>query len=237
MIINAGPYRRSRLPVLNSNYPEDVSVTYDYNGNTSATFRVEISEGGKPVDYTYQWYYNDDAVEGATGSSYTRSITYECTNIPVYCVVSSKAGSVQSKTATLTAKCNDLVIISVNPQPIITISGEGYSQAQDYLQLKSTLNVSCYITTSQIDMTAFNTLDGIFDHWSNQSNGFYWYIKDSSDVVVKSSNIGFGDQNTYTNETHSIDVSDLTGNHYIEFRRDATSSGTYLGIRSLKLVS
>ena len=237
MIINAGPYRRSKLPVLNSSYPQNVSVTYNYNGKTTATFNVVITTPGKPVQYTYEWYVDGTKVNDANGASYTREITTECINVPVYCKVYNKAGFVKSKTATLTATCNDLMLINIKPQSVISVSGSGYSQQTDYLQLKSMLNVPCNLSTTMIDMTAFKTLTGVFDYWSNSTNGFFWRIYNSSGVAVKSSNIGFGDQDTYTKKTHSIDVSDLSGNHYIYFQRDATSSGAYLGIRSLKLVS
>jgi hypothetical protein len=77
----------------------------------------------------------------------------------------------------------------------------------------------------------------VFNYWADSSNGFFWRIYDSGGSIVKSSDIGFCSQGTYTDETHSVDVTDLTGNHYIEFRRDATSSGAYLDIKTLKLLS
>ncbi len=101
MIVNIGPYRRSKLPVLNGSYPADISVKYPEGGSTSAAFKVTITEDGKPAEYTYQWYLDGTAVSGATGSTYSLTLSASGTH-KVWCVVTSKAGSVKSREATLT---------------------------------------------------------------------------------------------------------------------------------------
>lgn len=84
-------------PVLNSNYPANVAIE---NGK-SVTCEVMIATDGNPKDYTYQWYKNGSAVSGATGSSYT--FTPGTTEKPnVYCEVTNSAGTVTSRTATIT---------------------------------------------------------------------------------------------------------------------------------------
>lgn len=233
MIFNVVSARLYALPELDSGYPQDASVSYDYGGSKTATFKAEIANHGNPAEYNYQWFMDEIPV-GTDSAEYTAEVSAEGTH-EIYCQVSNKAGTVTSRKATLTAQCNDLTLIDVSPK--VAVSGSGYSQQAEYLQLKTTLNVDCYLQTEMLDMTEFKTLEGVFDYWANSYNGFFWKIYDPSGSTVKSSSIGFGDQGTYTNKTHSIDVSDLTGNHYIEFRRDATSSGAYLGIRTLTLVS
>ena len=88
-----------KLPVLNGNYPTDVTT---WHGG-QATFSVAISEAGVPDEYTYQWYRDGSIWTGAshpTVSWHSASIGSHS----IYCVVTNKAGSVRSRTATLTVK-------------------------------------------------------------------------------------------------------------------------------------
>ncbi len=89
-------------PVLNASYPADVNVVQA--SGASATFKVEIATAGIPAEYSYQWYVNGSAVSGATGSSYTRTGLTSVATYSVYCVVTTPAGTVTSRTATLTVK-------------------------------------------------------------------------------------------------------------------------------------
>lgn len=97
-------------PVLNSSYPQDMTI-YNYG---SATFSVNISTAGNPNSYTYQWYENNSAVSGATGSSYTKSDTSTSGTYTVYCKVTNAAGTMTTRTATLTIE---------NALPTYTYSG------------------------------------------------------------------------------------------------------------------
>lgn len=233
MIFNVISARLYALPVLDSNFPGDVTAEYDYGSSTSATFNVEIEKNGNPAQYSYQWYLDGEPV-GDNSASYTAEFDTEGSH-EVYCKVSNKAGTVTSRMAAVSVNCKNLILIDVSPK--VAVSGSGYSQQEDLVKLQASLNVSCYLKTELLDLTAFETIVGLFDHWSNSSNGFFWNVYNESGTAVKTSQIGFGTQGTYTEENYSINVSDLTGNHYIEFRRDATSSGAYLGIRTLTLVS
>ena len=233
MIFNVISARLYALPVLDSNFPVDVAAEYDYGSSTSATFNVEIEKNGNPAQYSYQWYLDGEPV-GDNSASYTAEFDTEGSH-EVYCKVSNNAGSVTSRTAAVSVNCKNLILIDVSPK--VAVSGSGYSQQEDLVKLQASLNISCYLKTELLDLTAFETIVGLFDHWSNSSNGFFWNVYNESGTAVKTSQIGFGTQGTYTEENYSINVSDLTGNHYIEFRRDATSSGAYLGIRTLTLVS
>ena len=85
-----------KLPILNPNLPANASV--EYMGG--ATFDVEIVTPGYPEEYTYQWYKNGSAISGATETSY--SVSSQTASAEFYCIVTSKAGSVQSRTATFT---------------------------------------------------------------------------------------------------------------------------------------
>lgn len=90
-----------KLPILNPNYPEDVTTTVIGENTTSATFHVAISEPGNPAVYTYQWYVNGVPISGATSASYTISDLSTTETYSVYCEVTNKKGTVTSRVATL----------------------------------------------------------------------------------------------------------------------------------------
>ena len=85
-----------KLPILNENYPMDLTVV---NG-TEAIFYVKFTEHGKPADYVYRWYVDDIAVDGVNDSRYVRDITLDKCSHTIYCEVMNKAGLVTSRVAT-----------------------------------------------------------------------------------------------------------------------------------------
>lgn len=90
------------LPTLDASYPKDVTVTAA--AGASASFSVSITTPGRPAEYTYQWYRNGAAVSGGTAASLTLTGLTAATTYSVYCKVTNKAGSVNSRTATLTVR-------------------------------------------------------------------------------------------------------------------------------------
>lgn len=105
------------VPTLNANYP--ANVTLEYKGST--TLKVEIATHGYPEEYTYQWYKGGTAISGATSATYTASsITATST---YYCKVTNKAGTVQSRTATITVKTSPTYTYSGTHQFIDDGSG------------------------------------------------------------------------------------------------------------------
>ena len=91
-----------RLPVLNENYPQDVTVVA--SASASATFSVQIAEPGNPAEYTYKWYRSGSVIAGATGASVILSGLTAAQTATVYCEVTNKAGTVTSRVAALTVK-------------------------------------------------------------------------------------------------------------------------------------
>lgn len=89
------------LPVLDEAYPADVSIEYIRGNSASATFSVSIALAGVPAEYMYQWYVDDAPVDGATGETYTVFGALEAGTKAIYCKVTNRAGTVQSRTATL----------------------------------------------------------------------------------------------------------------------------------------
>ena len=90
-----------KLMVLNPEFPKDVTTTVIRGQTASATFETQILEHGKPAEYTYQWYVNGNAVEGATGESYTKDDLTDTATYSVCCEVTNKKGTVQTRIATL----------------------------------------------------------------------------------------------------------------------------------------
>lgn len=87
------------LPVLDMNYPEDVTVVE--GASVSASFTVVISEPGIPATYTYQWYFNGKAVDGANSSSFFINQEIAKGTYNVYCEVTNEAGTVTSRIGSL----------------------------------------------------------------------------------------------------------------------------------------
>lgn len=111
-IFNIGQSNPYKTPVLDANYPANVTQIQQTGG--SATFEVKVATPGIPDEYTYQWYVNDSAVSGATSNRYTKTGLTSVATYTVYCKVTNRAGTVQSKTAVLTVQ---------SAQPIYTYSG------------------------------------------------------------------------------------------------------------------
>lgn len=106
-----------RLPILNANYPEDVTTTVIKGKTASASFNAVISEPGNPSNYTYQWYVDGIAVEGATGSSYVKKDLTATGKHTVYCEVTNKKGTVTTRIAALdVTQLYTPVLDDINPK-------------------------------------------------------------------------------------------------------------------------
>ena len=73
-----------KLPVLNESYPADAEVQYTSLNTASATFNVVIAVPGSPAEYTYQWYLDGAAVDGATNVTFTVNDLSETATHKVY---------------------------------------------------------------------------------------------------------------------------------------------------------
>lgn len=95
------PASSFKLPLLNPNYPQDVSLKVIQGDNAEATFNIVIDEAGIPDSYTYQWYVNGEAIQGANSTSHTVQYLTETETKEVYCEITSAAGTILSRIAYL----------------------------------------------------------------------------------------------------------------------------------------
>lgn len=119
MIFNMNAGEGKKLPVLNSSYPKNVTVT----AGNSVTFAVLIAEDGKPAAYTYQWYVNGGVVSGAKSQNYVRDTTNDKGVLTVYCEVTNKAGTVTSRTASVVVQHR--LTVNSNAGAAITATNSG----------------------------------------------------------------------------------------------------------------
>lgn len=90
-----------KVPILDPNYPMDVSLVESENG--IATFEIKISKDGFPATYTYQWYLDNKSIPGANSDTYSTDSLTQVTaeTLKIYCEVTNEAGTVTSRTASL----------------------------------------------------------------------------------------------------------------------------------------
>lgn len=121
MIYNMNTAAPKRLPTLSSSYPASASIA----AGESVTLQIVIQKDGRPDDYTYQWYLDGAAVSGALSASYTwTAAKTDGGTHYFYCMVTNKAGSVNSRTATVS------VDDSAFRTPSFTYTGD-YSMTDD----------------------------------------------------------------------------------------------------------
>lgn len=222
--------KAKKTPVLSTSYPANATVEI----NNSVTCEVRIATAGYPEAYSYQWYKNGVAVSGATGDSYTFTPTAGSTT--VYCKVTNAAGTVTSRTATITANpvylynegdtCDDLtggwksIALPMN-------SGEGNNLAPTITYGTSSvtfkINAETYKTGlayifNKIDLTAFNKIR-IKGSTAAAGVGTDQYLCAQSAIGTYynqnlAASASVADANSQTFNRY-LDVSALTGEYYI----------------------
>lgn len=135
------------LPVLNADYPQDVSVIESANG--SATFYAMIDTPGKPAEYTYQWFENGSAISGATSEAYTKTGLTSAGVYEIYCKVTNAAGTVTSRIATLTVQSSQPTYTYSGSHELIKENTYGWKLK---LKTSGTLNFSHLGSGSSVDV-------------------------------------------------------------------------------------
>ena len=113
------------LPVLDEGFPADVEVAA--GASATATFQCKIAEDGAPANYTYQWYKDGVAVDGANTAVYTlpAGSLSNAGSYSIYCTVTNDAGTATSRIATLTAKIWKPTLNTSLPANVSVTAGTG----------------------------------------------------------------------------------------------------------------
>lgn len=222
-----------RLPVLDSAYPADVSVTI----GRSATFSVTITDDGYPDNYTYQWYVNNNAVSGATGSSYTHRRTIESVGTDlIYCAVSNAVGTVHSRTAYYTATAEYVFSDGIFHNGVTY----GWQSNSDIAGCEVTNQLHLYVDgskkygafwTSAIDIRGKNKL--IFTVTATDTTGYGDHGTGTARLgITNSANLGgtnmlaevsFRMDDNFNTREYCVDLTHFTGDVYVKILIDRTN--------------
>ena len=215
-IFNFGMGNPYRTPVLNASYPANVTQM-ETNGST--TFKVVISTAGNPDNYTYQWYWNGSKADGATSATYTRS-AIPAGSYTVYCTVTNKAGTVTSRTATVTVNRqyfynagNQMSSVTGGWTKNSDDGGKYYLNASD-MYLEGVVSVR---TANKIDLSNYKTLYiKITTNGVSDVNRFGAMDSAGKDIEWSTAMAASVDLGTSTSEaTKALDVSSLTSSYYL----------------------
>lgn len=91
----------ANLPTLDGAYPKDVELTVIKGNSTNTLLSTAILQHGNPATYTYQWYVNGSAVDGANNSTYLLDNLTSTGTYHVHCEITNDAGTVSTRIATV----------------------------------------------------------------------------------------------------------------------------------------
>ena len=213
------------LPVLNENYPQDKSISFIQGNNGTTSFNIVIQEDGKPAEYTYQWYLDGSAVSGATSDSYTWSGTASGTHY-IYCTATNKAGTVTSRTATLSATMYYKPVLNSSYPANQTVEYGG--SASFSVNISTAGNPSTYTYQWYKDNAAISGATGssyTASGWSSGSYTIYCAVTNSAGTVNSRAAtyvVGSASPTFTYSGSYSGGTADSSGNWQITF----TSGGT-----------
>lgn len=223
-------------PVLDSNYPQDVSVEI----HKSVTVTAAIATAGYPNSYTYQWYNNGAAVSGATGYTYTFTPT-KVGNTSVYCSITNDAGTVSSRTATITANpvylynwgntCDAITggwhlrYSGYDGVTFTTNNGNGFMVMERHRESEGQASTGWYIDLSKyktLKVAAMRTCGG----------DVYFGVMPDPNVIAYYAAVSIPQTSNYA--VYSVDISNISGG-YVGFYTAAVAQKGYIGSYSVWL--
>ena len=207
------------LPTLNPSYPADVSVMA--SASASTTVNVAISTAGQPANYTYQWYVNGSAVSGATSSSYTLTGLTAAGKRTVYCIVGNAAGTVRSRTATITIT-RELIAYYRNGDECTSVTG-GWVWNDGSEVTKNATNmfmsgVSSIRSSNKVDVTRVTTLYIRVTGNGKTDTGRFGLMSNAGTPITGSVSLPAsvnGIASSTTEKTYAVDVSSISGTYYL----------------------
>ena len=142
------------LPVLDENYPQDVSLIVIKGNTVSATFNAVFTTHGKPAEYTYQWYVDGVAVEGTNSAVFTMADLGETVNHSVYCEITNKAGTVTTRVATLKVTQYYTPVLNASYPADVTLNDGSTTSATFKVQIDTAGNPASYTYQWYVDGAA-----------------------------------------------------------------------------------
>ena len=226
------------LPVLNPNFPADFSCM---TNNGTHTFNVEFAEHGYPADYTYKWYWDGSLLDWATTASCTVSLAHGESTHTIYCEVTNKAGTVRSRTATLTLMNTYLyyrgdqvtnktggwqMTKALPPENTGYSLGNFYNSDTLRMHLWSNQGHDGFVgTRNKIDLTHYSKIRFVVSYTFNSDNDYKLYFNATSinntvgaiNGIVAQTAITLQEGTDTSWREYYVDVSGVQGSYYIGF--------------------
>lgn len=241
------------LPVLNPNFPADYSCM---TNNGTHTFNVEFAEHGYPADYTYKWYWDGAVLDWATKETCTVSLGHGASTHTIYCEVTNKAGTVRSRTATITFTApylyswgNEYTSVTGGWQLSNALDASNPSYARGTLKkdgaglllhLWTNGTQDGYVhTVNKIDLTHYSKIQFTVNHRYTNDEDYKWYFCTSNayggsgvgNYVTSITTVHIPEHVEYGDtQYYVVDLSNVTGSHHIGFY-----SWMYIGESKLRV--
>lgn len=242
------------LPVLNPNYPADCTGMRS-NGYFDCV--VNIAEHGYPSEYTYQWFINGTPYSGATHWSFSYGRMNPVGTYSIYCEVTNKAGTVRSRTATITLRdaflwnWGDVTANSGGWQVTKTLASQHTAYSVGTLKYNSADQVTMDLPYSndgflapknKIDLTHYSKIRCYVYLYSDDAD-YPWYLSVAShnnpadNYLVASVELPYPNGSQYAGwRTAELDVSGITGSHYVGIRSWIYNDHAYCSIGTFELI-
>lgn len=247
--------KAKKLPVLNPNFPADFSCM---TNNGTHTFNVEFAEHGYPADYTYKWYWDGSLLDWATKETCTVSLAHGASTHTIYCEVTNKAGTVRSRTATLTLTqaylfnwgdhC-DAVTGGWQVTKTLDASATAYSvgtlkyNSSDQITMDLAWRNDGFLAPrNKIDLTHYSKVRCYVYLYSDDAD-YPWYFSvathnnPAGNYVVANIELPYPNGSQYEGWREvELDISNLTGSYYVGIRSWIYDDHAYCSIGYMELV-
>lgn len=244
------------LPVLDPNFPAD--MTFMARGG-HVTLEVRIAEHGYPADYTYKWYWGNGNDFNAESSPYFNFTNIRGTGTHyIYCEVTNKAGTVRSRTATITVTapylfnwgdhCN---AVTGGWQVTKTLDASATAYSVGTLKYNSSDQITMDLPwcndgflapKNKIDLTHYSKIRCYVYLYSDDAD-YPWYLSvathnnPAGNYAVANVELPYPNGSQYAGwRTAELDVSGITGSHYVGIRSWIYRDHAYCSIGTFELI-
>jgi hypothetical protein len=206
---------------------------------------VEIAEHGKPDIYNYQWYMNGQAVAGATASTFYFDLKYDAGTYTFYCKVTNGAGSVNSRTATVTLQSETKYLYNAGTENVAWTysnqdAGKGIVQnrngAIEFYHGSWASGGTGYMTartTSTIDLTVYKKLCIEINITKVAAiNPWLGVTSNAADWKTVTWLASYEDKSYNNKHTVTVDISSIKQNAYVTMRHEGNAFITKVYLQS-----